>query len=214
MSAADHTDAVPDQAGQSGKPSGEDPIIHEGVRKYPFPHIPFQLSAPKACRPPKFHTIQLTGINFQRQPGLMVSPKDHAPTFHAQTLEPGSAPKKNTFQPQPAGEVPGQADNEDMETDTRTSASATLGGATSANVDKGFGRPVQGQSSDELRHGGQHGGKKQGLGLAGQQTTPSTNDPANPREDERQRALDKEEAVIPRGDKPDRAAEDLPPSSA
>ena len=47
------------------------------------------------------------------------------------------------------------------------SASSTIPGTDSAAVHTGLGHPGQGQTSNELRHDGQHGGKKQGLGLAG-----------------------------------------------
>lgn len=100
-----------------------------------------------------------------------------------------------------------------MSEEAETSAGDTLGGATSGDVYKGLGKPQQGQSSAEVRHGGQHPGKKIGYGLAAQGVAGELG-AANPRIDERQRALDKDEATPGRGDKGSVAAEDLPPESA
>lgn len=68
--------------------------------------------------------------------------------------------------------MPGQADNEDVlrshgKESTYTSATDTLGGATSADVHTGYGHPGQGQTSSELRHDGEHHRKRQGGGLEG-----------------------------------------------
>lgn len=92
----------------------------------------------------------------------------------------------------------------------------TIGGATSADVHKGYGHPGQGQTSTELRHDGQHGRKKEPLGLQriADDPVPATNQMADPRIDQTQRALDKDEAQPGRGDKGSRAAEDLPPENA
>jgi hypothetical protein len=65
-----------------------------------------------------------------------------------------------------------------------------------------MGKPLQGQTHTELRHDGQHKRKNQKLGLAGLAShQPAQQDPADERVDERQRALSKEDAVQPRGDK-------------
>lgn len=40
-------------------------------------------------------------------------------------------------------------------------------GATSADVNKGLGKPMTGQTSTEQRHGGEHHRKRQGAGLEG-----------------------------------------------
>ena len=61
-----------------------------------------------------------------------------------------------------------------------------------------------------MRHDGQHTRKGQPGVIAGATDLNA----ANPRIDERQRALEKEEAVRGRGDKGDLAAEDLPPTTA
>ncbi|KAK4690479.1 hypothetical protein P7C71_g6319, partial [Lecanoromycetidae sp. Uapishka_2] len=72
------------------------------------------------------------------KPGVLVG-NDAAPEFHAQTLPPGSAPKDRTFAPNPVNETPGQALNNDNDRmhgkeSTKTTASSTLGGATSGDV--------------------------------------------------------------------------------
>lgn len=40
-------------------------------------------------------------------------------------------------------------------------------GATSADMHQGMGHPGQGMSSNEMRHDGMHGNKKQGMGTIG-----------------------------------------------
>ncbi|KAI1619076.1 hypothetical protein EDD36DRAFT_49535 [Exophiala viscosa] len=106
------------------------------------------------------------------QIGQKVSPADNAPEFSAKTLPPGTAPKESTFQPNPVNEVPGQANNPDVERShgkegVKTDALSTLPGATSADVHTGLGHPGQGQTSNELRHDGQHGRKKDTPGTEG-----------------------------------------------
>lgn len=49
-----------------------------------------------------------------------------------------------------------------------TGENRELPGTDSGAVHTGLGKPIQGQSSSELRHDGQNSGKKQELGLAGQ----------------------------------------------
>lgn len=58
----------------------------------------------------------------------------------------------------------------------RTSASDTLTGATSADVHDGLGHPGQGETSAELRYGGQKGRKKYGAGGAEQWGPTKTQD--------------------------------------
>jgi len=106
------------------------------------------------------------------KPGTKASPADFAPEFSAQTLPAGTAPKSSTFQPNPVGEVPGQADNPAVDRShgkegVRTDALSTLGGATSADVHKGLGHPGQGQTSTEIRHEGHHTSKKHTAGFEG-----------------------------------------------
>ncbi|KAI0018032.1 hypothetical protein F4780DRAFT_558182 [Xylariomycetidae sp. FL0641] len=91
------------------------------------------------------------------KPGVMVG-NEAVPEFHAETHPPGTAPREDTYQPNPETEFSAQANN------TQTDASATLGGATSADVHTGLGKPMQGQTSQEL-HGHPH--KKERAGLEG-----------------------------------------------
>jgi F-box/leucine-rich repeat protein 7 len=82
----------------------------------------------------------------------------------------GTAPEENLFYPNPQGTVPGS--NEDMlrshgKESTQTTASSTLGGATSADVNKGMGKPAVGQSSAEMRHEGHSHRKKEHAGIEG-----------------------------------------------
>jgi hypothetical protein len=124
------------------------------------------------------------------QPGLKVSEKDSAPEFATQTLPPGSAPKDRTFQPHPDTEVPGQADNADTQQEgesTHTSASITLGGSDSREVDKGLGHPVSGMSSAERHHDGHSHRKhdRDGLEGVGSSGNKGINDPKfNPRDED------------------------------
>ncbi len=53
------------------------------------------------------------------------------------------------------------------EESTATSAADSLGGATSADVNKGLGKPMQGETSREERHDGQQKRKRQGHGVMG-----------------------------------------------
>lgn len=77
-------------------------------------------------------------------PGVLVG-NDAKPEFHATAV-----PAEATFQPRPEGEVP-------MTEGAGSAAAAdTLGGATSADLHKGYGVPPKGQSSRELRHDGKH----------------------------------------------------------
>lgn len=84
------------------------------------------------------------------------------PNFLTRT---GTAPADKTFTPNPQGTVPSQAANPSAT--STTSASATLGGATSGDVNAGLGKPIQGQSSAELRHDGQAHRQHQAGGLQG-----------------------------------------------
>ena len=47
---------------------------------------------------------------------------------------------------------------------TPTSAADTMTGVTSGDVHDGIGKPGSGMTSAEMRHDGQHGRRKQGLG--------------------------------------------------
>ena len=84
-------------------------------------------------------------------------------------------------------------------------------------MNTGLGKPIQGQTSDELKHGGQKGGKKEGKGLVGvgaSGTAANMNqlDPHDP-DMAGQRALGKEDAKPgTRGGQPS-AEERLPAGS-
>lgn len=78
---------------------------------------------------------------------------DAAPEFHAKAVPKGTAPKENLFAPNAQAEVPGQANNPNINKDTWTDAPSTITGATSGAVHTGIGKPAQGQTSSELRDG-------------------------------------------------------------
>ncbi|RMY07452.1 hypothetical protein D0868_05346 [Hortaea werneckii] len=75
----------------------------------------------------------------QHKPGVNVG-NEAVPEAHIQTMPPGSAPANATYTPNSSGPVPQQGGAADMP------------GATSASVDAGMGKPMQGQTSSELRH--------------------------------------------------------------
>ena len=98
--------------------------------------------------------------------------------------------------------MPGQADNSSVERDhgkesTKTTASSTLGGATSGDVHTGLGHPGQGQTSTELRHDGKHTSTKTGGGLAGVgASVGSSNQMVDTDTQPKERAVDKEEGAL------------------
>ncbi|KAF6787309.1 hypothetical protein CSOJ01_15254 [Colletotrichum sojae] len=96
-------------------------------------------------------------------PGTKVG-NDAYPEFHAEAHPPGTAPPEATFKPNPVSEIPGQALNPDATTRT---AADDFPGATSADVHKGMGKPLQGQTNREAR--GVHVGhrKRESAGLEG-----------------------------------------------
>jgi len=100
-------------------------------------------------------------------PGVQVG-NDAVPEFHAETHPPGTAPKQNTFKPNPQDDVSLQAQS--SEPAARTDVEDTLGGATSADVHTGLGKPVQGQSGQEL-HGDRHVGNRKNRERAGLEGT-------------------------------------------
>ncbi|CAJ2503369.1 Uu.00g107630.m01.CDS01 [Anthostomella pinea] len=139
------------------------------------------------------------------KPGVLVG-NDAVPEFHAETHTSGTAPPKDSYRPNPVGEVPGQALND--QTATRTDPADTLGGATSASVHTGLGKPMQGQTSTEL-----HGDHKNRSGLEGRGASVGMKDVV------REKGADLPEGVYKgmKGGKasPDYpAAEDRPPVSA
>ncbi|KAL8918435.1 MAG: hypothetical protein Q9208_007340 [Pyrenodesmia sp. 3 TL-2023] len=153
------------------------------------------------------------------KPGVQVG-NDAAPEFSAKTLPPGSAPESRTFKPNNISEVPGQADNPDVlrshgKESTYTSASSTLGGATSADVHTGMGKPIQGQTSSEL-HGGKAGaGREGGLAGVGASGAPSGNQMLDERTQPNQRGVEKEGgALAGTKSKTEIGADELPNESA
>lgn len=115
----------------------------------------------------------------------------------------------STFKPNNAAEIPPNNDGS-------ATASATLGGATSADVHTGLGHPGQGQSSAELRHDGMSHNKNPGSGLDGLASGAQgkTVDSRLP-EHAGQRALDNDKAQGgTRGNVGGPAAEDRVPDSA
>ncbi|KAI9163734.1 Transcription regulator lscL [Paramyrothecium foliicola] len=111
---------------------------------------------------------------------------DAAPEFHAESHPAGTAPPDRSFQPNITNEYPAQALH--SEGNSRTAASDTLQGATSADVRKGYGLPNQGMTSQE-----QHGGKRKhdGAGLEGVR--------ANAIDPFHERGLDRDHATGHRG---------------
>jgi len=125
------------------------------------------------------------------KPGVLVG-NDAVPEFHAQTLPAGSAPSNSTYTSN-TQETPAQASY------NKASASDSLVGSSSADVHTGLGKPIQGQTSQELRHdGGERSTGKGGAEGVGGSAGQSTIDPHAP-EMAGQRALDKDEATIGRG---------------
>ncbi|KAF7194354.1 hypothetical protein HII31_04387 [Pseudocercospora fuligena] len=151
-------------------------------------------------------TVEIQG-NDKHQPGKLVG-NDALPTFQAETLPAGTAPASRTFQPNPTDSVPPAQQN--IGEGEQASAADTLGGATSGDVHTGLGHPGAGQSSKELHDGSKtRTGGVEGVGASG--VKQSTIDPHDP-QFANQRAADKDEAVIGRGDKAD--AQDREPVSA
>ncbi|KAJ5786926.1 uncharacterized protein N7503_012138 [Penicillium pulvis] len=127
------------------------------------------------------------------KPGVKVNEADHRPEHHLQTFPP--------------------TNNPNMPSNQRTSAADTLMGATSQDVHTGLGKPLQGQTGVELAHDGEHGRKKQSAGLEGVGAT--TQNRGIERQFPNQRGIEKEDAQNgTRGNKGDRAAEDMLPEGA
>ncbi|KAJ5555021.1 hypothetical protein N7535_007464 [Penicillium sp. DV-2018c] len=106
----------------------------------------------------------------QHKPGTKVSELDQRQTYHMESFPQGTAPSGSSFSANPIHESGSQAQNPNVEAGpdkeaTYTSVSDTLFGSNSADLNRGMGKPMQGQSSTELRHDGQHGRKKQGTGV-------------------------------------------------
>ncbi|KAJ6111253.1 hypothetical protein N7486_003488 [Penicillium sp. IBT 16267x] len=144
------------------------------------------------------------------KPGVKVNEADHRPEHHLQAFPSGTAPASNSYTPN-VNEV-SQANNPDMPSDQRTSAADTLMGATSQDVHTGMGKPLQGQTNIEVNHDGAHGRKKQTAGLEGVGATAPNH---IERQFPDQRGIERDEAQPgTRGDKADRAAENMMPEGA
>jgi len=127
-------------------------------------------------------------------------------------MPPSSAPPDRTFEPAAVENTVGDS--------IFPTGIEGQPGATSSDVHRGMGHPGSGMTSKELHHDGQHGRKRERLGLAKHAASHISQASeelggANPRIDHSQRALDVE---VPYGtsreNKGERLAEDLPPSSA
>ncbi|KGO74595.1 hypothetical protein PITC_002400 [Penicillium italicum] len=107
------------------------------------------------------------------QLGRKVNEADQHSEYHAQPYPSGAAPASKSYVPNPVSSIPGQANNpnvsagQENEVATYTPGENTLLGATSGDVNRGFGTPMQGQTHNEARHNGAHGRKKQTAGLEG-----------------------------------------------
>lgn len=102
---------------------------------------------------------------------MKLNPEDNKPEFHAEAYPPGTAPSSKAYEPQP-NDVGSQALNPNVERghgkeSTKTTAGSTLGGPTSQDLDTGLGKPMQGQTSTEIRHEGHHHRRNDGSGLEG-----------------------------------------------
>ncbi|KAK3322831.1 hypothetical protein B0H66DRAFT_555319 [Apodospora peruviana] len=111
------------------------------------------------------------------QIGQMVG-KNAIPEYHAHTFPPGTAPKENTYYPNPVSEIPGQAANPNMDPSSRTDA-LDIPGATSQSVynNSAFARPMQGQTNREMHgaHGtGRRKAERSGLEGVGASTREGT----------------------------------------
>lgn len=146
------------------------------------------------------------------KPGVKVNEADQRPEYHMEAFPPGSAPASSSHTSN-VNEVGSQANNPNVlrshgKESTYTPAADTLQGSTSADVNTGFGKPLQGQTGVELAHDGQHGRKKQSSGLEG--VGASREDKGVERTFPSQRGLEKEEGALAgsRGNKADRSVQD------
>lgn len=167
---------------------------------------------------PQSHGIQIEKPNIkQHQLGRKVAPQDFTPEFHTQAFPPGTAPADKAFPANTYNEPGSQANNPNVERghgkeSVKTSAADTMMGPTSQQVHQGYGQPLSGQTSTEIRHGGQHGRKHESSGLEG---VGSYRQDQFERTMPEQRGLEREHARGGQhGDKGTSAAEDIPPQPA
>jgi hypothetical protein len=78
----------------------------------------------------------------KHKPGVQVG-NDAIAEFHIEKYPPGTAPKEDSYTPNTASELPQDSDA------PISSATDTAGGATSADVDQGLGKPLQDQTGVE-----------------------------------------------------------------
>ncbi|KAM0472226.1 hypothetical protein ACHAPX_008907 [Trichoderma viride] len=120
------------------------------------------------------------------QPGIKVG-NDRYPESHLELHPPGTAPAEASFLPNPYSEVPGQANNPEVDPSGRSDP-LDFPGATSKDVNTGYGRPLQGQEGREVASqlpGKKHTGtrmhdrahKKEGTGLGAIAANVNAGDP-------------------------------------
>ncbi|PKS12976.1 hypothetical protein jhhlp_000317 [Lomentospora prolificans] len=129
-------------------------------------------------------------------PGVHVG-NDAVREFHAEMHPAGTAPKESSFWPHPQYESPGQAFNPQMEQSTRTEASDTLRGATSADVHQGWGHPGQGTTAKDFQGG--HGDRTGLTGVGANKSDPI-----------RERRLDRD---VPAGSRGKQNPDNIQPAS-
>lgn len=133
-------------------------------------------------------------------------------------LPPGAAPASNSYSANTVDKVGSQANNPDVlrahgKEAVHTPAANTLRGATSADVNTGFGKPLVGQTGVELAHDGAHGRKKQRGSLEGVGT--SIEDKSGERKFPDKRGYEREHHISRlHGNKEDRSAADMRPEPA
>ncbi|KAL1978615.1 hypothetical protein VTN31DRAFT_1474 [Thermomyces dupontii] len=190
--------------------------------------IGHQSFKPEPPRDPPATHHQASGAP-KHQLGVQAKPNDQVPVFHAQKLPPGTAPKESTYRPNPVNTVPSQADNDNVlrshgKESTYTHPNDTLGGATSADVHTGLGKPLSGQTNSEIRRDGHERRKRDGSGYEGvgatghpkhQEGSIGDSQLVDPHQNASQRGLDREKARGGQhGDKGILGAEDHVPESA
>lgn len=89
----------------------------------------------------------------QHQLGQQVG-NEALPEFRAKTFAPGTAPEKDSYHANPIHATPGQGMDTNPDPDSRTGPLDAFPGSTSQSVynDNEYGKPLQGQTSNEL-HG-------------------------------------------------------------
>lgn len=131
---------------------------------------------------------------------------------------PGTAPASNSYTPNPISDPGSQANNPNVlrghgKQSTYTAPGDTLTGATSRDLHRGMGKPLQGQTNVELHHDGAHGRKKDSAGL--EAVGAYREDKGVERRFADQRGYEKEQNQSGlRSDKADRAGETMRPEPA